>query len=343
MERAHRRYGDCCGRAICAEGRSPGEAGSSGFRVGKVSRSSCRSTGAWTDAAAGRRRSCRASRSRSRGVGPPRPFFLRPRGRATVVVVVLGLPLLLAYASAQILPDALWFDELGQLDVFRRVAAAKAELWLAVAGTVALFVGGEPRRSRSRATASPGRGAVSLAVVAASLVTATFFASSAARSLADVPALAPPAAASASRIRCSARTSASSSSRSRSSSWCRGCCSGSSRSRPPPSALVYRRRTARSGSGRSARPRGAGAPRRPRRRASCSSWRGDFASGGTPSSSASPRPPTATPSRAPDTSTSTSGRPGLAALSDPGPRAGAGLRRRPAHGEQRIPAPSRGC
>jgi hypothetical protein len=45
------------------------------------------------------------------------------------------LPLLLFYASAQILPGALWFHELGQLDVFRRIAAAKAELWFLVAAT----------------------------------------------------------------------------------------------------------------------------------------------------------------------------------------------------------------
>ena len=113
--------------------------------------------------------------------GPARrPFFLRPRGRATVAVVVLGLPLLLAYVSAQILPDALWFDELGQLDVFRRMAAAKAELYLAVAGTVSLFVGANLVVAVSRTNIARTR-AVILAVVAASLVTATFFASSAAR------------------------------------------------------------------------------------------------------------------------------------------------------------------
>src|SRR3954467_10236415 len=59
---------------------------------------------------------------------PRAPFFLRPRGRATVVVVVLGLPLLVMYVSAQILPGALWFHELGQLDVYRRIVEAKAEL-----------------------------------------------------------------------------------------------------------------------------------------------------------------------------------------------------------------------
>src|SRR3954463_16580351 len=85
-------------------------------------------------------------RRRRRPAGPAharpvrRPWFLRPRGRAALVVVALGLPLLLVYASAQILPGALWFDELGQLDVFRRIATAKAELWLLVAGTASPFV-----------------------------------------------------------------------------------------------------------------------------------------------------------------------------------------------------------
>jgi uncharacterized membrane protein (UPF0182 family) len=112
--------------------------------------------------------------------GPARrPFFLRPRGRATVAVVVLGLPLLLAYESAQILPDALWFDELGQLDVFRRIAAAKVELYLAVAGSVSFFIGANLVVAVSRTKIARTR-AVTLAVVAASLVTATFFASSAA-------------------------------------------------------------------------------------------------------------------------------------------------------------------
>jgi excisionase family DNA binding protein len=58
---------------------------------------------------------------RRRGRPPPavskKPFFLGPRRRAAVIVVVLGFPLLVFYVSAQILPDALWFHELGQLDV----------------------------------------------------------------------------------------------------------------------------------------------------------------------------------------------------------------------------------
>jgi hypothetical protein len=107
-----------------------------------------------------------------------RPWFLRPRGRAALVVVVLGLPRLLVYASVRILPGALWFDELGQLDVFRRIAAAKAELWLLVAGTAAPLVALTPS-SHSRAGVARTR-SVTLAVVAASLLVATSIASSAA-------------------------------------------------------------------------------------------------------------------------------------------------------------------
>src|SRR3954452_21324674 len=107
-----------------------------------------------------------------------KPWGLRPRGRATVVVVVLGSPLLLVYVSAQILPGALWFDELGQLDVFRRIAAAKAELWLLVAGTAAPFVALNLLVALSRAGVARTR-SVTLAAVAASLVGGTSIASSA--------------------------------------------------------------------------------------------------------------------------------------------------------------------
>ena len=109
-----------------------------------------------------------------------RPWFLRPRGRAALVVVALGLPLPLVYVSAQILPGALWFDELGQLDVFGRIAAAKAELWLLVAGTAAPFVALNLLVALSRAGVARTR-SVSLAVVAASLVVGTSIASSASR------------------------------------------------------------------------------------------------------------------------------------------------------------------
>src|SRR4051794_25480890 len=108
-----------------------------------------------------------------------RPWFLRPRGRATVAVVVLGLPLLLVYAAAQILPGALWFRELGQLEVFGRIAAAQAELWLLVACTAGPFVALNLFVALSRAGAARTRSAT-LAVVSASLVGATSIASSAA-------------------------------------------------------------------------------------------------------------------------------------------------------------------
>ena len=69
-----------------------------------------------------------------------RPFVLRPRGRATVVVLLLGVPLLLAFAAARTLPDLLWFHEVGQSDVYRRLVLAKTEFRLLVIGTVAVFV-----------------------------------------------------------------------------------------------------------------------------------------------------------------------------------------------------------
>jgi uncharacterized protein len=107
-----------------------------------------------------------------------RPFVLRPRGRATVVVVVLGVPLLLAFAAAGILPDALWFDELGQLDVFGSIVAARVAFYLLVAGTVALFIGSNLALAFRRTEIARTRGGV-LGLAAASLVTGSLFASSA--------------------------------------------------------------------------------------------------------------------------------------------------------------------
>ena len=105
-----------------------------------------------------------------------RPFVLRPRGRATVVVVVLGVPLLLAYAAARILPDALWFDELGQADVFGRVLAARVTFYLLVVGTVALFIGANLAVAFKRTDIARTRAGI-LAITAASLVTGSLFAS----------------------------------------------------------------------------------------------------------------------------------------------------------------------
>jgi excisionase family DNA binding protein len=107
-----------------------------------------------------------------------RPWFLRARPRAALLVVLLGSPLLLFYASARILPAALWFDELGQLDVFRRIAAAKTAIWILAAGTAAPFVALNLLVAVSIAAVARRR-SVTLALVAASLVVGSSIASSA--------------------------------------------------------------------------------------------------------------------------------------------------------------------
>ena len=106
-----------------------------------------------------------------------RPFVLRPRGRATVVVVVLGVPLLLAYGVARILPDALWFNELGQADVFRRVLVARIEFYLLVAGTTALFIAANLAVASRHSDFARTRAGVA-GIAAASFVTGSLFASS---------------------------------------------------------------------------------------------------------------------------------------------------------------------
>ena len=78
-------------------------------------------------------------------------FFLRPRGRAVVVLVVFGLPLFLAMAGAQFVPEALWFDELGQIDVFRRTIEAKVQLFVLAGLGSAIFVGANLSFAVSRA------------------------------------------------------------------------------------------------------------------------------------------------------------------------------------------------
>ncbi|CUR57305.1 membrane hypothetical protein [metagenome] len=105
-----------------------------------------------------------------------RPWFLRPRGRATVVVVLLGIPLLVAFFVARILPGALWFDELGQLDVFRRVVSAKADFHAQVLVTAAVVVGvnlAVALRGTRLLASIPG----AIGVVLAALVTGNIFAS----------------------------------------------------------------------------------------------------------------------------------------------------------------------
>ena len=105
-----------------------------------------------------------------------RPLFLRPRGRATVAVVVLGLPLLLAYAAVRTVPDALWFDELAQGQVFRGLIAAKIEFRVLVAGTAAVFIWINLLVACGD-TSVVRRGRGILALAAAALVAGSFFAS----------------------------------------------------------------------------------------------------------------------------------------------------------------------
>ncbi len=108
-----------------------------------------------------------------------RPLLLRPRGRATAVLVVLGLPLLLVYGAVRTVPDALWFDELGQGATFRGLVAAKAELHALVGGVVAGFIWVNLYLAGRDTWLARRRSGV-LALVAASLVVASIFASSAA-------------------------------------------------------------------------------------------------------------------------------------------------------------------
>jgi uncharacterized membrane protein (UPF0182 family) len=108
------------------------------------------------------------------------PLLLRPRVRATAFILVVGFPLISVLVAAQILPDALWFDELGQLDVFRGVLAARLTLYVLVVGGVSLFVGANLAIAAWRADIVRSR-AVGLAIPAASLVVGTFFAASAGR------------------------------------------------------------------------------------------------------------------------------------------------------------------
>ena len=113
----------------------------------------------------------------SRPPHPAKPFFLRPRGRASVIVVVLGVPLVLAYLAARVMTDALWFDELGQGDVFTRTLAAKAELFVIAGGVAALVVGANLTIALRRVDVARTR-VVGAAVAAASLVVGSYFGSS---------------------------------------------------------------------------------------------------------------------------------------------------------------------
>ena len=341
-EQALRRSGGCCATASCA---GEGSLGGSRF-VWVPSRKGVDeflSQYGRLDGRRGRpaRRTVADVAARARPV--PRRLGHAPRGAVSSVPAgarrssssCSACRCSLAYAAAQILPGR---AVVPRARAARRVPPHRGGEGRALARwspARSRLVMGATSRLRSRAPALPGRARSVSRIVAASLVVASVLRVVRRRALADVPALAASAALRRRRIRCPARTSASSSSRSRSSSRCRGCCSGSSRSRPPRSVLVYRRARRARGSGRFAR------PTRPRCTSpcspppSCSSWRGGSASSGTCSSSASPRP-------AGSDSFAGAGyvdvhvrSPGLAALSILAVVCGARVRRRAAHGARR--------
>ena len=108
---------------------------------------------------------------------PEKPYFLRPRGRATAIVVVLGVPLTLAYLAARFQTDALWFDELGQRDVFTNTLAAKAQLFVIAGGVAALVFGTNLALALRGVNVTLTRG-VGAAVAGVSLVIGSYFGSS---------------------------------------------------------------------------------------------------------------------------------------------------------------------
>src|SRR4051812_24240478 len=122
---------------------------------------------------------------------PPRPVEALPAPahgaearrsleRATVVVVVVGIPLLVVFAALRILPDALWFHELGELDVFVRIQSTRAVLFSLAGGAAGLVLWLNVVVALRRTELPRGR-AVAAIAAGASLITASYFASSAAR------------------------------------------------------------------------------------------------------------------------------------------------------------------
>ena len=106
-----------------------------------------------------------------------RPFVLRVRGRATVVVVVLGLPMAVAYGGLRVLPDALWFDEVGQPSVFRGILLARLEVYVLVAAVAACFIAANLALA-VRPSATMSRRARLVAVSGVAILTGSLFGSS---------------------------------------------------------------------------------------------------------------------------------------------------------------------
>jgi uncharacterized membrane protein (UPF0182 family) len=114
----------------------------------------------------------------STGPSRDRRRLLRPRVRASIFIAAVGLPAIPLLVGAKVLPDALWFDEIGKLDVLRGVLVAKVVIYLLVAIGVSLFVGANLGIATWHGRLGRSRTAIA-AVAGASLVVGTFFAASA--------------------------------------------------------------------------------------------------------------------------------------------------------------------
>jgi uncharacterized protein len=104
-----------------------------------------------------------------------RHLFLRPRVRAIVFILLVGVPLVPVLIAARILPDALWFGELGQGDVYRKILAARFTLYVLVAGGVAAFLMANLALAARRAGFGASR-VIRVAIPAGSIMVGTFFA-----------------------------------------------------------------------------------------------------------------------------------------------------------------------
>ena len=104
------------------------------------------------------------------------PFVLRVRGRATVVVVVLGVPMAVAIGGLRLLPDALWFQELGQAAVFRGIVVAQLEFYVLVTAVAAGFIAANLALAVKPAVAEPRHPRL-LAITGVALLTGSLFAS----------------------------------------------------------------------------------------------------------------------------------------------------------------------
>jgi hypothetical protein len=65
---------------------------------------------------------------------------VKPLWRTLALLILLGLPLLAAVALARVITSALWFQEVGQGDVYARIVAARLRLAVGAGGLTAGFL-----------------------------------------------------------------------------------------------------------------------------------------------------------------------------------------------------------